>query len=82
MVPRERKRPNATAGDERKMIALKIRPSELERIDEAAKRSEMTRTDYIIRKSLGQPVGDEGYDDRLDALERRMSRLEGLSGLD
>jgi hypothetical protein len=78
----ERKRRDAPAEDKRVLVAIKVRPSELARIDDAAGALGLTRTDFMIRKCLGEPVGDESFGERIDWLERRLERLEALLAVD
>ena len=63
--------------DEKRVItALRIRPDDLADITQRAKILGLTRTDYMIRCALRQPLGDEGYEERLEELVGRLDRLE------
>ena len=73
-----RKRPDAEQG-KRQMVAVKMLPDELADIDARAHALNMTRTDYMLRTALRQPLGDEGFDERLEDVERRLGRLEEIA---
>lgn len=74
--PRQRIAPKNSS---RKLTAIKVLPEELAEIDKRAKRLKLTRTDFMIRKSLDLPVGDENHDERIEDLERRLKRLEEVT---
>ena len=63
----------------RKLTAIKVLPEELAEIDKRAKRLGLTRTDFMIRKALDQPVGDENHTERIDDLARRLARIEEVT---
>ena len=63
----------------RKLTAIKILPEDLREIDRRAKRAGLTRTDFMLRKALDKPIGDENHSERLDGFEERLKRLEEVS---
>lgn len=67
------------APGKRVTVAFRILPEELEDVDRRAKALRLTRTDYLIRAALRQPLGDEGTDERVDDLEKRLARIEELA---
>jgi hypothetical protein len=77
-APAARKR-IAPKDSSRKLTAIKVLPEELEEIDRRAKRLGLTRTDFMIRKALDQPVGDESYAEQIDDLARRLARVEEVT---
>ena len=61
------------------MTALRILPSQLAEIDRRARAVRLTRTDYMIRCALGEPLDPPTTNARLAVLEERVQRLEGIS---
>lgn len=63
----------------RTTVAFRILPEELDEIDRRAKALRLTRTDYIIRAALRQPLGDGELDERVEGVELRLERLEEMA---
>lgn len=64
----------------REPISMRIRPSDLAEIDRRASALHMTRTEYMVKAALRQPLGD-GLEDRLDEHDQRLERLERMAEL-
>ena len=54
-------------------------PDQLREIDRRAQHAGITKTDYMIRKALDKPVGDESHAELIDDLERRLQRLDEIT---
>jgi uncharacterized protein (DUF1778 family) len=64
---------------ERKLTALKVMPDVLREIDRRAEEAGLTRTDFMTRKALDLPTGVVNLDDRMEAFEERLRRLEEVT---
>lgn len=61
---------------------MRIRPEELERIDQLAKMHDMSRTRYVVCMALGEmPDAKTETMERIEALEERLNSLERLAEL-
>lgn len=69
-------RKKGPAADPREVIGLRVPASELAEIDRRAKRLRLTRTEYMIRASLGEPLNPRSLEQRVAELERRVEQLE------
>ena len=58
------------------MIGLRVPKKQLEEIERRAKRLRLTRTEYMIRASLGEVLDPRSLEDRVTELEGRVKRLE------
>ena len=69
-------RKQGPAADKREVIGLRVPKKQLEEIDRRAKRLRLTRTEYMIRTSLGEVLDPRSLEDRVTELEGRVKRLE------
>ena len=71
------KKPRSKTAPERTMTALRLNVDQLEEINRRAESYRMTRTEYMISAALGE-LPDEKNEtlNRLEAIERRLDRLE------
>jgi len=69
-------RKRGPAAEAREIIGLRVPKSQLEQIDRRAKRLRLTRTEYMIRASLGEVLDPRSLDERVAELERRIEQLE------
>jgi uncharacterized protein (DUF1778 family) len=67
--------------DPRHPLALRIPTETLKAIDARAKRSGFSRTEYMIRASLGEITDPRDADSRLALLEERVEALERWQNL-
>jgi hypothetical protein len=74
------KKPRSETPPERTMTAFRLDVDQLAEISRRAKAYRMTRTEYIIAAALGE-LPDEKNEtvNRLEAIERRLDRLEDPS---
>lgn len=63
----------------RKITALRIPPSQLQEITDRAAALRLSRTEYMIRCALGEPLNPQSTDSRVEGLEDRVARLEDLA---
>jgi len=57
-------------------IALRIHEDTLEEIDRRARQARLSRTQYIIKRCLGESTDPNDTEIRIEDLERRIGRLE------
>ena len=69
-------RKQGPATHKREVIGLRVPKKQLEEIDRRAKRLRLTRTEYMIRASLGEVLDPRSLEDRVTELEGRVKRLE------
>jgi hypothetical protein len=63
----------------RRTIQISVAVHDLAEIDRRAQRARISRTEYMVRCGLGQSPDPEAVPQRLDALEKRIERLEALT---
>lgn len=64
------------AQDQKTTTTIRLTITELKEIRRRSKALGLTLTDYMLRKSLGEPAGDEDYENTLADHEDRLVRLE------
>lgn len=57
-------------------LSIRINETDLDNIDRRAAGHKLSRTEYLIRSALGELADPGELDERMDALDRRMDRLE------
>lgn len=65
-----------TATNETRITGMRIPPRQLAEIDRRAKRHKLTRTEYMIRSALGEPLDQRTVDQRIAELEQRVAALD------
>jgi hypothetical protein len=73
MVTRPKIRP---AGEKARDVKLRMSSEEIAAVDRHARRRRMTRTDYMVRSSLGEITEPNDFEGRMAALEAQMRELQ------
>lgn len=73
-------RKKGPATEARDVIGLRVPKAQLAEIDRRAKRLRLTRTEYMIRASLGEVLDPRSLDERVAELEQRVAAIESAVG--
>lgn len=57
-------------------ISMRVPEDQLAAIDAKAADARMSRTQYMIRTALGEPISTLRIEDRLQSIDERIARLE------
>jgi uncharacterized protein (DUF1778 family) len=75
------KKPRSKTAPERTATGFRVSVEQLERIDARARAAGLSRTEYIIAAALDElPDKKNGALNRIEAIERRLDRLEVTAG--
>ena len=65
-----------TSSNETPITGMRIPPKQLAEIDRRAKRHKLSRTDYMVRTALGEPLNAPTLEQRVAELEQRVDALD------